>query len=443
MSIEPRARATAIRRRAHIARLYPTAAQAEALDRQGHTARAMWNLLHEWYTWGDGQIARRPSRAEIDRQLRESRTNPLPGWEWPGQLPAQASQQVVKHYFRAWDRFYKGVSKRPRFKKRSRHMTVDSPQASDLRIRRLNRRWGEITIQMAGRVRFRWTRPLPGVSPDCHGRITGARMIKDTLGWRIYLRIEEPFEEVAQNTGPPVGVDRGVVHTMALSNGSYFNMPELLRRGERRRLRKLELQASRRRDARRKKPGTLMSRREHRAYEQLATLRARQTRRREDWLHKQTTHLAKNHGLVVLEDLRIPNMIRSARGTAAKPGKNVRAKASLNRSILAMAWGKAGGMLAYKCPARGGELIKVDPRNSSLTCARCGHVTVANRVGQATFHCQSCGHRSNADFNAARVLLARGLAARSGTAPGYGVAGRGAFADGRAVKRQPLAEVLA
>jgi putative transposase len=424
MSIQPRARATAIRRRAHVARLYPTAVQAVALDRQGHTARAIWNLLHEWYTWGDGQIARRPSRAEIDRQLRESRTNPLPEWEWLGQLPAQATQQVVQQYLRAWDRFYKGISKRPKFKQRSRHMAVDNPQASDLRIRRLNRRWGEITIQMAGRVRFRWTRPLPGVFAGCRGRVTGARLVKDTLGWRVCFRIEEPAGEVAQNTGPPVGVDRGVVHTMALSDGHYLDMPELLTRGERRRLRKLELQAARRREARRKKPGTLMSRREHRVYEQLATLRARQARRREDWLHKQTTHLAKNHGLVVLEDLRIQNMIRSARGTAAKPGKNVRAKASLNRSILAMAWGKVGGMLAYKCPAGGGELMKVDPRNSSLTCARCRHVTVANRAGQAAFHCQSCGHRANADFNAAQVLLARGLAARSGTAPGYGAGPR-------------------
>jgi putative transposase len=290
MSIEPQARAITMRRRAHVARLYPTAAQAVALDRQGHTARAIWNLLHEWYSWGDGQIARRPSRGEIDRQLREGRTNPLPGWEWLGDLPAQATQQVVKHYLRAWDRYYKGGSKRPKFKQRNRHMAVDSPQASDLRIRRLNRRWGEITVQMAGRMRFRWTRPLPGVFPRCRGRITGARLLKDTLGWRVCFRIEEPAEEVAQNTGPPVGVDRGVVHTMALSDGHYLDMPELLRPGERRRLRRLELQAARRREARRKKPGTLMSRRENRVYGQLAALRARQARRREDWLHKQTTH---------------------------------------------------------------------------------------------------------------------------------------------------------
>jgi putative transposase len=87
-------------------------------------------------------------------------------------------------------------------------------------ITRLSRRWGEVTITLVGRVRFRWTRPLPGVSRGCSGRITGGRLIKDPLGWHISFRIEEPAIEVPANHHPPVGVDRGVVHTMALSDGS-------------------------------------------------------------------------------------------------------------------------------------------------------------------------------------------------------------------------------
>jgi putative transposase len=421
-----------VRRRTHKARIYATAVQMATLDGQGHTGRALWNLLQEWYTWGDGQIARRPSWAEMGRQLREARTDPLPGWEWLVTLPAQATQQVLKHFLRAWDNYYAGLAGRPRFKQRSRHMAVDNPQASDLHIVRLNRRWGEVTVQKVGRVRFRWTRPLPGVSPGCLGRITGARMVKDSLGWQIYFRIEELAIQEQPNRGLPVGVDRGITHTMAVSDGRHLDMPPLLSKGEQRRLRKLELQAARRRETRLCNAGTRISRREQRSYDQMAVIRARQARRREDWLHKQTTDLAKNHGLVVLEDLRIQSMTRSARGTTANPGKNVKAKAGLNRLILGMAWGKAGKLLAYKCRASGGELLKVNPRDSSLTCARCGYVAVGNRIGQATFRCLDCGHKANADTNAAQVLLARGrgLAAQSGTASGYGVAGRGAFAEG-------------
>jgi putative transposase len=88
-------------RRTHKARLYPVPGQAAALDGQGYTARALWNLLHEWYTCRNGGIARRPSIAEIDQQLRDARAKPLPGWEWLTDLPAQATQQVLKHYLGA------------------------------------------------------------------------------------------------------------------------------------------------------------------------------------------------------------------------------------------------------------------------------------------------------------------------------------------------------
>jgi putative transposase len=145
-----------VRRRAHRARLRPTAEQAAVLDQQGHTARALWNLLHEWYTWrgAGGSIAQRPSWAKIDRQLREARTSPVPGYEWLAALPAQATQQVVKHYLRAWDRFYQGLARPPRFKRRSSRLTVDNPQANQLNIVRLSRRWGEVTVLKEAR-RFR------------------------------------------------------------------------------------------------------------------------------------------------------------------------------------------------------------------------------------------------------------------------------------------------
>jgi putative transposase len=336
--------------------------------------------------------------------------------------------------FGTWDWFYAGRINPPRRKQRTARLVVDVPQASKLAVTRLNRNWGVVRVAMIGPVRFRWTRSLPGVSRDVPGRITGARLIKDSLGWRISFRVETPPTAAPTNRHPPIGVDRGIVHTMALSDGQELDMPPLLNNGELRRLRKLELQAARQRAAR--MPGAPMSRRERQVRDQIGALRARQARRREDWLHKKTTDLAKNHGLVVVEDLHVKNMVRSARGSVENPGRHVRAKAGINRSILGMAWGKTGRMLAYKCPQHGGELVMVPAAYSSQTCAVCGHVAKASRC-RARFHCVACGQDVPADINAARVVLQRGLAARSGTAPGHGVAGRGAFADGRAAKRQP------
>jgi putative transposase len=117
-----------------------------------------------------------------------------------------------------------------------------------------------------------------------------------------------------------------------------------------------------------------------------------------------------------MEDLRVRNLTRSARGTIERPGSNVRAKAGLNRSILTMAWGKTGDLLAYKCSIQGGVLVRVDPRNSSIECARCGHIAPTNRLSQSKFRCMACRHSANA----AQVLLARGLTALSSATPGCG-----------------------
>jgi IS605 OrfB family transposase len=228
----------------------------------------------------------------------------------------------------------------------------------------------------------------------------GARLVKDPLGWHISFRIEEPALEVAANPGPPVGVDLGVVHSMALSTGELIDMPRLLSHGEEQRLLGLERKAARQRLAFEhrlsREPAASRSKRQHRTYQQIAGLRARQARRRQDWLHKQTTRLAKNHGVVVVEDLRIQNMTRSAGGTIDRPGRNVRAKAGLNRSILGMSWAKAGQMVAYKCPLRGGALVKVSARNSSIECARCRSVAPENRVDQASSGVLTAGTKRTA-----------------------------------------------
>jgi putative transposase len=434
-------RTAKVEHRTHVARLYPTPAQTVRLDRQGHAARALWNLLHEWQCWRGrgGSIARNPSIAEMDRQVRAARMEPLPGWEWLADLPAQASQQVLKHYVRAWRRFFEGLSGPPRFKRRSSQLAVDLPQASDLRIVRLNHRWGEVSILLVGRVRFRWTRDLPGIPGGTQGRITGARLVKNSLGWHICFRIQEAALAKASNAGPPVGVDRGVVHAMALSDGQNLDMPELLSQGEMRRLRMLELQAARQRSGRGR--GVPASKRERATYCQIAALRARQARRRTDWLHKATTRIAESHCVVVVEDLRIANMTRSARGTAQQPGRNVNAKAGLNRSILGMAWGAGERMIDYKTSAQGGKMVKVAAAYSSQTCAECGHVAAENRTSRDSFQCIRCGHAGPADTNAAQVLVERGLAALSGTAPGYGVAGRRALPVA-AKKRQPVVGAL-
>ena len=108
---------------------------------------------------------------------------------------------------------------------------------------------------------------------------------------------------------------------------------------------------------------------------------------------------------VVLEDLNIKAMTRSAMGTVETPGRNVRQKAGLNRGILKSNRGLLERQLAHKA----GGPVQVDPADTSQTCAVCQHVDRANPKTQARFRCTACGHTANAEHNAARNILARGL----------------------------------
>ena len=135
-----------------------------------------------------------------------------------------------------------------------------------------------------------------------------------------------------------------------------------------------------------------------RLHQQLANVRL-------DTLHKLSTKIVDTYELIAIEDLRLASMTASAKGTTEKPGKNVRAKAGLNRQLLQNAMRTFRIMLEYKSEALGGNVIAIDPAYTSQTCSACNHAEAANRPNQQTFACQKCGYAAHADVNAARNIL--------------------------------------
>src|SRR5262249_40199464 len=113
-----------------------------------------------------------------------------------------------------------------------------------------------------------------------------------------------------------------------------------------------------------------------------------------------------------VEDLRVIDMTRSAKGTFTKPGRGVRAKAGLNREILASGWGILVRRLEQKAP---GRIEKINAAFTSLRCNRCGHMAGENRKSQAVFTCTACHYTCNADVNAAKNIAAgHAVTARGG-----------------------------
>ncbi|MER5473323.1 transposase [Streptomyces sp. NPDC002685] len=257
-----------------------------------------------------------------------------------------------------------------------------------------------------GRVRFHWTKDLPvGKRADAENRITGARLVKDPLGWHIAFRVQTLEKTSETHQGPEIGIDVGITVPLALSDGATYEHGEWLTNREQARLLGLEQRAARRKKHR--TPGERASRQLHHTYDQIAGLRAKAKRRATDWQHKTTTHIARTYSVVVVEALQITNMVKSARGTVEEPGKNVAQKSGLNRSISGEAWGRTVTLLTYKTARQDGTLAKVPAPNTSRRCSACGFTTPGSRETQALFVCKNpdCGWSGNADHNAARNIL--------------------------------------
>ena len=259
---------------------------------------------------------------------------------------------------------------------------------------RLNRRWATIFVPKCGPVRFRLSRPLPGE----YGM---ARVTKDRSGrWHVSFVAPQPTLE-HEPTDLAVGVDVGVAATLTTSSGEQSHVRGL-RPGEAQRLRRLQRQLAR------QKKGSKRS---------VARLKAREADRRKDFVEKASTSLVRRFDLVCIEDLAVKNMVRSARGSIETPGVNVAQKRGLNRSIHAQGWSMFRRRLEDKATTCGVVVVSVNPKYTSQRCAACGHTGEENRKSQADFSCRACGHEDNADINAAKNILAAGLAvtARGGT----------------------------
>lgn len=310
-------------------------------------------------------------------------------FDWMRDVPVHPLQQAIKDLDRAYQNWWSGRARPPTTRKLGFNDAMRFPDPATFAFRRISKSWGEAKIPKMGWVRLRWDRAVPGEVKN----ITVARRAGV---WTVAAQYEREIEVPASSTGSAVGIDRGVAVFAAMSDGSSIAS---VNHGKK----SLRALARAQRSLARKKRGSNNRRKQVR---RVARLHARVARARNDFLHKASTTIAKNHGAVVLEKLEIGNMVRTARGTVVKPGRHVRAKAGLNRSILDQGWGGFRTMLGYKLAERGGMLVEVPAQYTSQTCSDCGVVDARSRSGQR-FQCVACGHEAHADTNAAIVIKRR------------------------------------
>ncbi|MBD5607681.1 MAG: IS200/IS605 family element transposase accessory protein TnpB, partial [Desulfovibrio sp.] len=216
--------------------------------------------------------------------------------------------------------------------------------------------------------------------------------------WYVSIQTERVVAEPVHQSLSEVGIDLGVAHFASLSDGSYLAPLNTFRKYSGK-LARLQRQLAKK--AKFSSNWKKIKFRIQKLHRKLADIR-------HDFLHKATSTISKSHALVVVEDLQVKNMSSSASGTMENPGRNVKAKSGLNKSILDQGWGEFARQLEYKLGWLGGCLIRIAPQYTSQRCSQCGHISKENRKTQAKFKCMACGFEANADHNAALNILAAG-----------------------------------
>ncbi len=334
-------------------RLVPTATQEAVLRDHCAHARFVWNLAVEQQSWWRPGRASAPGYLEQCRQLTGARA----GYPWLAAGSQMVQQQALRDFAQAMANYFGGTHDRPSWRKAGRDEGFRVVAVKPEHVRRLSRRTGEVWIPKAGWVRFRWSRVVPA-------GVKSYRVTMDRAGrWHVaFAAVPAPIP--GPGNGEVVGIDRGVAVSAALSTGELLHTSGLTAR-ERGQLLRLERKLARARRG---------SERRRRVKLTIARLKARETDRRKDWAEKASTDIARRFDIIRVEDLKIGNMTRSAKGTRGNPGQNVRAKAGLARSC-----GRAGGCWRFAWRTRHPEGWRRYPPRTRRRPARAAGTATRNR----------------------------------------------------------------
>ena len=310
------------------------------------------------------------------------------GMEWLKDSPSQALQHALKDLERAYKNFFEKRAAFPRFKKKGMGDSFRYPDPKQIKHDQANSR---LFLPKLGWLRYRNSREVLGELRNVTVSQSGGK-------WFVSIQTQREVEQPVHPSTRIVGIDMGITRFATLSDGGHIEPLNTFRKHQQG-LARCQRAMSRK---------TKFSNNWKKAKARVQNIHTRIANVRRDFLHKTTTTISKNHAIVCIEDLQVRNMSKSAAGSSDSPGRNVRAKSGLNKSILDQGWFEFRRQLEYKQVWLGGDVLAVPPRNTSRTCPACGHVSVENRQTQATFECVDCGYENNADLVGAINVLERG-----------------------------------
>jgi putative transposase len=365
-------------KRAFKYRFYPTPEQAEQLNRTFGCVRLVYNRALDARTKAWVVDRQRITYVQTSTMLTEwKRTDEFAFLSEVSSVPLQ---QALRHLQGAFAAFWDKRSRYPRFKSKRKSRASAEYTRSAFRWRD-----GHLTLaKMNAPLAIVWSRPLPdGADPSA------ATVSRDPAGrWFVSLLVEDPTVRPLPAVESVVGVDAGVTSLVALSTGEKVANPKH-EQADRRKLAKAQQNLAR------KDKGSVNR---GKARVRVARIHARIADRRRDHLHKLTTRLVRENQTVVIEDLSVWNMLRNH---------------NLARAISDAAWSELRGMLEYKAQWYGRTVVAVDRwYPSTKTCSACGRINPTMLLRVRSWTCPGCGADHDRDINAAKNILAAGLAER-------------------------------
>jgi putative transposase len=356
-------------------RLYPTQEQQANLTAILDIARWLYNraLDYRRKRWNESRHSvTYEEQAAMWRDWRNEQPNDNP----LRMLNANAGQQVLRRLDKAYREFMRGKRGKPRFKGWRFFNTVNYKPGDGAGLQN-----GKLYVQNVGLVSVKWHREMPD------GTLKNIILTRKPSGWFVGLQVECPDMEVVPSENPAVGIDMGIHHALALSDGTVIDSPQYLKQPLKR-LKRLQCKV-----ARRKQGST--GRKE--AVEQLAKEHEHIANQRRDFWHKVTFWLVTTYGFIALEQLQLAFMLRNGQ---------------LSRAAHDISLGIFREILDYKAIEAGVAVITVNPRNTSQACNGCGEV-VPKDLSVRIHMCPSCGFTVDRDVNAALNILGLGWEAAS------------------------------
>lgn len=341
-----------------------TKAQETRINSWIGACRVVYNLSLEIRieAWKNKQITLH--RYELMKQLPELRR----GTDWIADVPSNSLVDVIDRLDKSYQRFFKGAGF-PKWANKKYYKSILFKQNKNI-IRLGN---NKINIPKVGNLKL-------FKDGDINGNIKVATIKKEPTGYFIYIVTDATKNIQNQDENQVLGIDMGVANFYVDSNGVFVENPRHFKKYE------AKLRIENRSLARKKKGSNSWKKQA----KKLALLHHKIGNIRKDFLHKESTRIAKENHTVYLEDLNVKGMSKN---------KN------LSKHILDCGWSTFRQMLTYKT-----NVVAINPRFTSQICNDCGVKDAKSRISQSKFVCTNCGVESNADENAAKNILSKGIA---------------------------------